>query len=241
MQDESRMKHCRLFQKGNQDCLLFFAGWGMCPEPFADIPSGGVDVLMFYDYRGMNAEATSAALTGLCRKSYRNVHLLAWSMGVRAASTLFTEEAFLVSELASAIAIGGTCHPVHDLLGIPEQNFKEMAEQLTPARVEAFHRSMFSDEEETDRFARSFPRGKRSFAELQEELLVLAGACRKEPEVPDIYTHRIVTGRDRIVPARNQVRAWGRRNCRTLSLPHFPFYQWSSWSAMPQENGAEKV
>ena len=229
------MKHCWLSQQGRQDCLLFFAGWGMCPEPFADIPSGAVDVLMFYDYRKMNIADITSALTVVCGTSYRTVHLLAWSMGVRAASTLFTEAAFPVSEFASAIAIGGTCHPVHDLSGIPEQNFKAMAEQFTPARMEAFHRSMFADEKDADRFARSFRRGKRSFAELQEELLALAGAYRKESEVPDIYTHRIVTGRDRIFPARNQVRAWGRRNCRTLSLPHFPFYQWPSWSAMLTE------
>ena len=83
------MKHSWLSQQGGQDCLLFFSGWGMCPEPFADIPSGTADVLMFYDYRGTDAEEVSSALTGVCEKSYRNVHLLAWSMGVRVAAELF--------------------------------------------------------------------------------------------------------------------------------------------------------
>lgn len=229
------MKHSWLYQESNQDCLLFFAGWGMCPEPFADVSSGGVDVLMFYDYRKMNIEDIASALRTMREKSYRKVHLLTWSMGVWAASLLFAQSAAALPSPASAIAIGGTCHPIHDHLGIPERNFAEMEEQLTPVLVKIFHRFMFADKEEADHFAFSFRRGERSFAGLREELLALAGAYRKGSEVPDIYTHRIVTGRDRIFPARNQVRAWERRNCRTLSLPHFPFYQWPSWSAMLEE------
>jgi pimeloyl-[acyl-carrier protein] methyl ester esterase len=229
------MKHRWLHQQGNQDCLLFFAGWGMCPEPVADIPSGAVDVLMFYDYRRMEIEGLSSALAEREGGSYRHVYLLSWSMGVWMASVFFGKNSANLPSLTATIAIGGTCSPIDDKLGIPEKSFAEMAEQLTPARVEAFHRSMFADEKDADRFARSFRRGKRSFAELQEELLVLAGAYSKGVEPSEIYTHKIVTGRDRIFPARNQVRAWGRTACRQLSLSHFPFYLWPSWSAMLTE------
>ena len=235
------MKIRWLHQQSGQDCLLFFAGWGMCPEPFLEIPRGEMDVpdvLTVYDYRRMDFEEnekSTADLAEIRRKSYRNLHLLAWSMGVWAASALFARNALPISELASAIAIGGTCHPVHDQLGIPAQNFNDMAEQLSPVRMKAFQRSMFTDEQEADRFAASFRKGERALEDLQQELLALAAACTKTPAVPDIYTSRIVTGRDRIFPARNQVRAWGRRKCRILSLPHFPFYHWPSWSAMLQE------
>lgn len=241
------MKTCWLHHQGNEDCLLFFAGWGMCPEPFYEIPAGSVDVFMLYDYRSMDFEDISSALKNLQgnfqkKAPYRKIHLLAWSMGVWAASMLFADKTFSASDFASmftsAIAIGGTCHPVHDKLGIPEQNFNDMAERLSPASVEAFQRSMFADEQEAKRFTSSFRKGERSVEELHQELLALSTAYtayKVQPDVPDIYTGRIVTGRDRIFPARNQIRAWGRKQCRTLSLPHFPFYHWPSWSAMLEE------
>ena len=251
------MKTCWLHQQGNQDCLLFMAGWGMCPEPFHEIPAGSVDVLMLYDYRSMAFEDIPSALEDLQRNlqgnlqakvPYRKVHLLAWSMGVWAASMLFANKTLsaqdLTSMFASTIAIGGTCHPIHDKLGIPEHNFADMAERLSPARLEAFQRSMFTDELEANRFATSFRKGNRSPEELHQELLALSTAYKAhtnyttykaQPDVPNIYTSRIVTGRDQIFPARNQVRAWGRKKCRTLSLSHFPFYHWPSWSAMIEE------
>ncbi|MCI5141700.1 MAG: DUF452 family protein [Candidatus Electrothrix sp. ATG1] len=195
------MNICRLHQQGNQDCLLFLAGWGMCPEPFQDIPAGSLDVFMISDYRNMESKELTSFLKTLQDKTpYKQFHLLAWSMGVWAASILSNQKTFSALPLASAIAIGGTCHPVNDRLGIPEQNFANMTD--------------------------------RPFKEIHQELRALAKASAHQAGIPDIYTSRIVTGRDRIFPARNQVRAWGRHTCRTLSLPHFPFYHWPSWSAM---------
>ncbi|CAK8720980.1 Biotin synthesis protein BioG [Candidatus Electrothrix laxa] len=235
------MKTCWLHQQGNQDCLLFMAGWGMCPEPFQDIPAGDTDVLMAYDYRDMD----TGDITSFFRnKTYKRLHLLAWSMGIWTASMLSRNNELFDSRLTTATAIGGTCHPIHDKLGIPEQNFTNMAEQLSPASLEAFQRSMFADEQEANRFTVSFRKGERSSKELHQELLTLSAAYKAhtnyttykaQPDVPNIYTSRIVTGRDQIFPARNQVRAWGRKQCRTLSLPHFPFYHWPSWSAMIEE------
>lgn len=232
------MKTCWLHQQGRQDCLLFFAGWGMHPEPFFDIPSGTVDVLMISDYRSLEYTELASFLQDLGQEtSSTRFHLLAWSMGVWVASMLSAQQIFspLSLTLTSSIAIAGTCFPIHDRLGIPAQNFANMIEQLSPARYKVFQRSMFADKQEADTFTRSFQRNRRSIKELHQELIVLATASRQQPEVPDIYTSRVVTGRDRIFPARHQVRAWGRKNCRTVSLPHFPFYHWPSWSAMIQE------
>ncbi len=237
------MKHCWLHQQGNKDCLLFFAGWGMCPEPFQDIPAGSFDVLMIYDYRRIELGELNNISKSLQEQTrYQKIHLLAWSMGVWVAASLLAQKnfpqlrlaEFRLAEfrLASAIAIGGTCHPIHDKLGLPEQNFNDMAEQLSPTRVEAFQDSMFTDQQEAQRFSTSFQKGNRSVKGLQQELLALARASASQQIPPDIYTSKIITGRDRIFPARNQVRAWGRKECRTLSLPHFPFYHWPNWAAM---------
>ena len=233
------MKTCWLHQQGRQDCLLFFAGWGMDPAPFYDIPAGTVDVLMVSDYRSLECTELVSLLQELGQKTlytnYTRFHLLAWSMGVWAASMLSTQQIFSPLSLTSSIALAGTCYPIHDRLGIPAQNFVNMLEQLSPARLQAFQRSMFTNKQEADAFIQSFQKGGRSVQELQQELAVLAQAATEQPEVPDIYTSKVVTGRDRIFPARHQVRAWGRQQCQTVSLPHFPFYHWPSWSAMIQD------
>ncbi|MCI5150850.1 MAG: DUF452 family protein [Candidatus Electrothrix sp. MAN1_4] len=230
------MKTCWLHQQGNKDCLLFFAGWGMCPEPFYALPAGSFDVLMVYDYQSLESSKCIALLDNIKKKkSYSNIHLLAWSMGVWVAAYLFGAKKLSAPCFTSAIAMGGTCTPIHDQFGIPEQNFSNMAKQLSSASVQAFQRSMFADDHEATRFAAAFQKGKRSCTAMHHELCTLATATAAQPSVPDIYTSKIVTGRDRIFPARNQIRAWGRKECQKLSLPHFPFYQWSSWAIMMKE------
>ncbi len=214
------MKTCWLKQTGGDDCLLFLSGWGMGLEPFADVDFGPADVLLVYDYRSMD----SSSLRPLLPKSGR-LHLLAWSMGVCAAAWLARHEPFFAGlHFSSATALGGTLSPVDDRCGIPAKNFSAMLDDFSPVALEQFRRSMFDYEEEAERFLRCLPR--RSPEELRAELEQLHELLRKEAEpLPEIWNRRIVTARDRVFPARNQVRAWGREQCEILPLPHFPFYQ----------------
>jgi biotin synthesis protein BioG len=156
----------------------------------------------------------------------KNLHLLAWSMGVWAAAWL-ARPGHIFSKLSfqSATAIGGTLRPLDDEHGIPEQNFAKMLARLSPAGVEAFYRAMFDQQEQAERFLRCRP--QRSCTELREELSCLRElCCSQTEEPPDIYSRRLVTSRDRIFPARSQLRAWGgRKRCLAAALPHFPFYE----------------
>jgi biotin synthesis protein BioG len=207
------MKSCWLRQTGSPDCLLFMAGWGMGPEPFAEADFGFADVLMVYDYRSLNA----AALSGLADKG--NLHLLAWSMGVWAAAWLAQHDpVFAALRFSTATAVGGTLLPADDQSGIPVKHFELLLENFSPAALEEFYRSMFDHPDEAERFLARRP--QRPWQELRDELRCLR-RCEAPP--PDIYSRRIVTSRDRIFPARNQLRAWGRERCEVLPLPHFFF------------------
>ncbi|MGX9726280.1 MAG: pimeloyl-ACP methyl esterase BioG family protein [Candidatus Electronema sp. VV] len=215
-------------RRGNSgDCLLFLSGWGMGPEPFADVNFGLADVLLVYDYRSMD----SGRLFSLLPEGGR-LHLLAWSMGVWAAAWLARHDPLFAGLcFSSATALGGTLSPVDDRCGIPAGNFAAMLDNFSPAALEQFRRSMFDGEEEAERFLRCPPR--RSPAELREELEQLHTLCQNSAELlPDIYSRRIVTARDRVFPARSQIRAWGRERCETLPLPHFPFYQQAGLKAL---------
>jgi biotin synthesis protein BioG len=228
------MKTFWLNQQNNQDCILFMAGWGMAPEPFLDIASGPVDVLMVYDYRTIDEDECDLPTLPSSTNSQRKIHLLAWSMGVWAAAKLVRNGTLPCRSFSSATAVGGTCQPVHDQFGIPEQMFDRTVRDFSPEVLEEFYRSMFDSDQEEEQFLRHMAKTKRSVEELRQELIALRTACEDLPDVSeelaDVFKNRIVTGRDRVFPARNQMRAWGRKTCASVPLPHFPFYQWSSWA-----------
>jgi len=216
------MKTCWLNRADNPDRILFMAGWGMGPEPFQDMAAGPVDLLMVYDYRSLDDRELRSLLA--CNNSCR-LHLLAWSLGVWLAGSLLENIPF-----SSATAIGGTCRPIDDRYGIPCQVFDDMIDNFSPAALTSFYRAMFDHSEQADRFLEHRP--DRPLAELKEELLSLRTACRNRPQVADIFDRHLATTRDRIFPTRNQIRAWGRDNCESIALAHFPFYQWSSWAKL---------
>ncbi|MEA2114946.1 MAG: DUF452 family protein [Thermodesulfobacteriota bacterium] len=211
-----------LNRDNNPDCILFVAGWGMGPEPFQNMAAGPVDLIMVYDYRYLDEFNLSALPFDLTNY---NLHLLAWSMGVWVAGRLLHNFSF-----SSATAIGGTCKPIDDRYGIPYRLFDDTIADFSPAVLNNFYTSMFDNMDQSDQFLNNRP--NRPLEGLKEELVSLRAACRIMPEVPDIFQRRIVTSRDRIFPGRNQIRFWGRDNCESIALPHFPFYQWSSWAEL---------
>ncbi len=213
------MKSCWLHQSGAAETIVFMAGWGMGPEPFKGLASGGVDVLMFYDFRSLDDCDISRLLPG----PGTGLHLLAWSMGVWVAARVLEKVSF-----RSATALGGTLHPVDDRQGIPTRVFAGTINDFSDQVLEEFYQAMFENEEESARFLARRP--QRPLGELRSELVNLHAACTNQPVPADIYSLRLVTGRDRIFPARNQVRAWGRERCIVKPLPHFPWYGPGSWA-----------
>ena len=215
-----------LNRENNPDCILFMAGWGMGPEPFQDIAAGPVDLIMVYDYQSLKHFDLCSLLP---KNSKCRIHLLAWSMGVWVAGRLL-QDLCSPSTFSSTTAIGGTCRPIDDRYGIPCQLFDDMIHDFSPEVLNDFYSAMFDSAEQADQFLNHPP--NRPEEELKKELISLRAACRVMPKVPDIFQRRIVTTRDRIFPPRNQIRSWDRDNCESIALPHFPFYQWSSWAEL---------
>jgi pimeloyl-[acyl-carrier protein] methyl ester esterase len=207
-------------QKGASSCILFFSGWGMDPTPFRIVPAVGHDLLMFHDYREMDRDRIGDMIPA----GYRQLHLLAWSMGVWAAGFLL--EPFR-DRFASAAAVNGTVTPIDDRRGIGAGAYEEMLGNFSPKTLDAFYQSMFTDRRESENFLRNRPR--RPLDTILEELVVLRRAYLEHGPAQDIFTRKIVGSRDRIFTARCQVRAWGRDNCTVLPLPHFPFYAMPDW------------
>ncbi|MDH4319601.1 MAG: DUF452 family protein, partial [Desulfobulbaceae bacterium] len=202
-------------------CLLFLAGWGMDPTPFADLPSPGVDVLLCYDYSEMNLGSLPELLT-----DYNEVHLTAWSMGVWVGARLFEGQS---ERFASSTAINGTLCPIDDKRGLDGEGYRRMLDNFSETILTEFYDQMFNDQLELLRFCRSRP--QRSPEDIHRELALLYEAYQASGPAPDIYHRKIVSGHDRIFSIRNQVRAWGREGCESMRIPHFPFYGWNGFSA----------
>ena len=90
---------------GNSQLLLIFSGWAASPEVFRQLETEpDTDLWICYDYRGMDFEGE--ALSG-----YRKIRLVAWSLGVWAASVMFGKKPVSFTE---AIAVNGTpLQPAH--------------------------------------------------------------------------------------------------------------------------------
>jgi pimeloyl-[acyl-carrier protein] methyl ester esterase len=207
-----------LHRQQREERILFMAGWGMDPRPFTGIPARSCDIVMVYDYRELTPLAPD--LFRACSR----LHLVAWSMGVWVSSHLLTEQA---DAFTSSTAIGGTLTPVDNSTGIPVDDFDRIADTLDQAALTDFYQAMFESPEQVDRFRSHAP--ERPIDEIHSELVHLKqGALTRGPG-QNVFSHRIITGRDRIFPARNQLRAWGRSHSTTTSWPHFPFYQLTDW------------
>ncbi|MCF6188819.1 MAG: DUF452 family protein, partial [Desulfobulbaceae bacterium] len=116
----------------------------------------------------------------------------------------------------------GTLQPIDDKAGIPGAAFDATIKTLDAARLEAFYASMFDLQAQSEDFMNSRP--ARSVSSVREELISLRSAVQQAGSVPDIFSRRIVTMRDRIFPARNQLRAWTKPRSEQVKWPHFPFY-----------------
>ena len=73
---------------GNSQLLLVFSGWAASPEVFRQLETEpDTDLWICYDYRGMDFEGE--ALSG-----YREIRLVAWSLGVWAASVCLVKSLY---------------------------------------------------------------------------------------------------------------------------------------------------
>lgn len=215
------MQSAWLHHDRHRECILFFSGWGMDSTPFRFLAGGDCDVYMFSDYR----ELRPISLGPFAH--YERLHLIAWSMGVWVAAHLLADQA---QSFASCTAIGGTLTPVDKQRGIPPENYAAMVDNFSEEILESFYRNMFDNEEQLTRFLANRP--QRNLQELHDEMVAFREAFTRNGPGSDLYTQKIVTSRDRIFSGRNQLRAWGKDNCRVRNWPHFPFSFLDCWEEL---------
>lgn len=203
------MKHEFVKHNGCKRLILIFAGWGMDANPFRHVSRPGYDTLVIWDYRDLSIDWTIVS-------SYEEIALIAWSMGVYAASMSIHAINHLIT---AKIAVNGTMTPVDNLRGIPEAIYQGTADTLDDRNLRKFFRRMCGDRETTDRFMSEAP--GRLVDELVEELR----AIYPEPWFGNTkvggWDRAIIGRQDAIFPAVNQQRAWGDTPLIVLDRPHY--------------------
>lgn len=155
---------------------------------------GAFDTAIVWDYTDLSTPLPFM-------KEARRVNLVAWSMGVWAATQTLDRAA-----LASATAVNGTPWPIDDARGIPEAVFDATLAGFSKAGLLRFRRRMCGGAAGLAGFLAHAP--QRSVADLGAELAALGQAIRARPERPFAWTRAIACAEDRIFPPAAQSAAF---------------------------------
>lgn len=214
------MEKVFISQSHQSRLILVFLGWGMDASPFVNLRKNGFDVLVVYDYTGMDdAAARDNAFALLVHEAerYEEVVVVAWSFGVRIAADFLTG-CRMHLPVTRAIAINGTTSHVHDTKGIPQAIFNGTLEHLSEASVRKFNRRMFASAASFADYMTHAP--ARSFDSLKSELATFARISPSDN--CGMFNLAIAGEADAIFPVRNQLAAWAGVQTETMpGAPHF--------------------
>lgn len=175
----------KLFRGDSSERLtLLFAGWGMDDAPFASFPKR-FDTWVVWDYADLRT-----GLPDVPRD--RPVDLVAWSMGVWAATQVLDRAA-----LATATTVNGTPWPIDETRGIPPTLFDATLAGLSEAGLARFRRRMCGAAGLAG-FLAHVP--TRDVEDLRRELTALGEGIRARPERPFAWTRAVACEGDRIFP-----------------------------------------
>ena len=122
------MKQLFIKKENSPRLLLFFAGWGSDENLFRRTVAEGYDCLLCFDYRTL--EFDYSLLDG-----YREIRLLAWSMGVWVAGQILSGHTY---PWEMKLAVNGTPFPIDDRQGIAEAVFHGTLENFFGCCAGAF-------------------------------------------------------------------------------------------------------
>ncbi len=190
------MQYKNISDNNSQRLIIFFAGWAMDATPFLNLHRDGYDIMVVWDYRRLDIDWQ-------CTAKYDEICVIAWSMGVYAASrTLYAIE----GKVTKRIAINGTLTPVDNTRGIPVAMFEGTLAGLCERSLLKFYRRMANSRTVYESFAANMP--SRDINELKDELsAIYPEPLLSNPPIKN-WDYAIIGRSDAIFPAVNQERAW---------------------------------
>lgn len=180
--------------------LLIFSGWSTDESLFGNIICPGYDIAVVSNYSTIEEISLP--------KEYREVVVMAWSLGVKAAELSVKKLPVTLS-----IAVNGTSFPADNDRGIPFEIYRKTAENLNECNLLKFHKRMGADGK--------IP-ASRSIESLKNELINFPSS---QPSVFR-WDRAIISSNDKIFPAQNQRNAWANKaEITEISGNHLPDFQ----------------
>ena len=212
------MKHVWLNKSENKQLLIFFVGWSFDEKPFEFLAHDNLDVLVFYDYSELSFDVDFSG--------YEKYYCVGWSMGVYVGVLLKDE----FPAFDKTIALNGTPTPIDNELGIPERTFELTLKYAEEGLKGKFYQNVFFNEEQLNRYwANPVQRDVQNRVEELHSLktLIKANIC----DANGFYDLAYVAKNDKIIPPKNQIKAWENLSVPIIELAdgHFPFYNFKSW------------
>lgn len=206
------MKQLFLISEHKPRLLLFFTGWGADEHLYRHLHPEDCDWMLCYDYRSPEFDAGLLA-------DYREITLVAWSMGVWAAGEVLRRYPTL--PVTRSIAINGTPFPIDEQRGIAPSVFNGTLQNLSPKNLHKFQRRMCGTAETHRAFLRMAP--QRPIEELGEELAAIRRRYVPSDEPTFTWQTAVIGTQDRIFLPDNQRRAWSGRAVRIVEVdaPHY--------------------
>ncbi len=214
------MKSKWLHRKNNRKLILFCNGWGMDENPFILLKSREWNVLMFYDYVSLEPDLNLSSLF----YDYREIVLIAWSMGVWAGQQLFFP---FREKLKAALAVNGTLCPIDNQYGIPVDVALTTLDNFDDQQRRKFYHRMCRDRNNYRLFLENQP--ARSVESQKSELSYLLTTVDCDKQIEPIYSCVLVGTHDYIVPTASQLDFWSKQIIRQVNGYHFMFYAYKCW------------
>lgn len=200
--------------------VLYFNGWALGPiaVEHLGLPEGH-DLLVLWDYRSDDFEFDFSP--------YREIRLVAWSMGIWAADRFFAAHEELRPRVISGTALGGTGYQVDEAVGIPEAFFRKTLEGLTEENRVRFDRHMLGgktyrhlyEEVRLRSTAALYDEFVRPFTEDKDQPHLLP-----KPSAFGLWTRAFIGEDDRVVPPASQENYWRIQGVPFTYLPKTPHY-----------------
>lgn len=214
------MKYFWINKKNQKQLIVFFNGWGMDENPFVHLDYNNFDLLMLSDYSSLDVDANLINEIN----SYEKTFVIAWSMGVWAASKV----AYNFKKIKKSIAINGTVAPIDDKFGIVQKVYDYTLRTMSEEAKQAFWKNMFIVDDEFERFYKDSP--KRSIENQIDELSAIKKLCQKNEKTLFEFDCAIISKGDKIFRTKSQKNFWSQYlEPVFIEAGHFPFYCWKDW------------
>ncbi len=208
-----------LNKQNNENLIIFFTGWSFDENPFKFLDCENNDVLIVYDYSTINEKLDNIS-------NYKQINLIAWSMGVFVAYLLKDK----LPSFNKKIAINGTPLPVNDEFGIPTKPFLLTLRHAKTGLEGKFYQNIFYTEKEFERYTKSPV--NRTIENRETELKTLYELIKNtQIKYTKFYDKALISNYDKIIPTKNQINFWeNNAKIEMLESGHFPYYNFKSWN-----------